>query len=155
MKHLSILFSLLFLTKIIYAQNSKDISERVKVLELRVNALEKELILNKDNKSPNANGLFDIRYELECEDVTTEILITYYDKEGKPTSGWFKSGWKYMFKTTDIYQQILIQAKAGIIPKKPVTVKIYVNNNLTKSETKKVLSLDGPSCQVNLVDQKN
>lgn len=138
-----------------YCQDVKILQAKIDGLEKRIENLEKMIkdlrqsqVGSTDIKSPH-----NIKYELFSEDKSTDFLITYWDKDGKTETGWFKSGWKYLFSTLDLNQQIIVQAKPGIVSKKDVTVNVFVDNKLIKTDTKRMYSqMDGPSCQVFLTD---
>jgi hypothetical protein len=125
-----------------FSQDTKKVNEKIIELEKRILVLENKI--DEISKQPllvnsSLTKTFNIKYE-----------IAYWDKDGQPRGAWARSGWKLAFSTTDINQNIQIQGKPFAKDTKKLTVKIYVNDKLIKSESKelKFTSIEGPYCQV-------
>lgn len=151
-KTIILLFAIL-ISNPCFSQDLKKPNARIVELEKRVAILEKKLsslAVSSLKSATLAQKTFNIKYELESEDKDSEFLIMYWDKEGQPRGAWAKSGWKLAFATSDISQNIQIQGKPSGKDTKKLTVKIYVDNKLVKSDSKelKLASTDGPYCQV-------
>lgn len=152
--HKIILFALVFITcNNCFSQDLKKTNDKVADLEKRIILLERKIdsIIKQSSQAPIIDKkLFNIKYELESEDKETEFLIMYWDKDGQPRGAWAKSGWKFLFSTTDANQNIQIQGKPSGKTTRKLTVKIYVDNKLIKSDSKeiKLTTTDGPYCQV-------
>jgi predicted membrane GTPase involved in stress response len=136
-----------------FSQDTKKVNEKIIELEKRILVLENKI--DEISKQPllvnsSLTKTFNIKYEIDSEDKNTEFLIAYWDKDGQPRGAWARSGWKLAFSTTDINQNIQIQGKPFAKDTKKLTVKIYVNDKLIKSESKelKFTSIEGPYCQV-------
>jgi hypothetical protein len=151
-KHLMFLLGVIIWSNC-FPQDIKILKDKMIELEKRILVLEKKIDdMNKQSSlvAQSEKKAFNIKYEIESEDKDTEFLIMYWDKDGQPRGAWAKSGWKFAFLTTDINQNIQIQGKPSGKATKKLTVKIFVNDKLIKSDSKelKLASTDGPYCQV-------
>lgn len=150
MKKITAIIAFVLYLNVCWSQDVNILKQKIVELQIKVDSLQKVI---DHLKVINTKSTFNIKYEVESEDKTTDFLITFWDKDGKVTGNWFRSGWKYIFTTSDINQQLFIKANAGYPSKKKVTLNIYVEDKLVKSDTQFLKGqMDGPSCQVILSD---
>lgn len=101
---------------------------------------------------------YSIKYEVLTK-KGEQILVNYFDSDGKNAGATASESWVYTFSTTNKNQNIQVSTVGGQTARRMknakvwVKVSIYVDGSLIKSKEEKALGL-GPTVQVSLQDIK-
>ena len=152
----------LFFAQLCNCQDLRKLQERITILEDSIALLKREnadLIkqLNNNAVKPDAakkNVSRQIKFEAIPTDKKSRYAVHYLDKDEKSLSLFVTGDWNFVFETNNSIQNLQLKAySVGIFGDK-VTVNIYVDGKLVKTDSKKLDRTGGPDVLINLSDVK-